>query len=95
LSAAPEQAIDNMTDHFEKIASQHSAGCAQPLRRRYLWAQVLGAALLALIVACGEVKLIEQSAAAGAACGPGGQQGFMRVVDNSLTSGLAPLANLR
>jgi hypothetical protein len=84
-----------MTDHFEKIVSKHSAGCAQPPRRRGLWAQALGAALLALIVACGEVKLIEQTAAAGAACGPGGQGGLVRVVDNSLASGLAPIANLR
>lgn len=81
-----------MTDRFEKIASKHSAGCAQPPRGRRLWAQALGAALLALIVACGELKLIEQTAAAGAA---GGQGGLVRVVDNSLASGLAPIANLR
>ena len=84
-----------MTDHFAKIVSKDAAGCAQPLRGRGLWAQALGAALLALIVACGEVELIQQTAAAGASCGPGGQGGILRVVDNSLASGLAPIAILR
>jgi hypothetical protein len=84
-----------MTDHFEKIVSKGAPACAQPLRRRRLWAQALGAALLALIVACGEVELIEHTAMAGASCGPGGQGGLLRVVDNSLASGLAPIAILR
>ncbi len=84
-----------MSDHFEKIVSNDAAGCAQPLRRGRLWAQALGAAMLALIVACGEVELIEHTAAAGANCGPDGQGGLVRAVDNSLASGLAPIAILR
>ncbi len=84
-----------MADHFEKIVSNDSVGCARPLRTRRLWAQALGAALLALIVACGEVALIKHTAAAGASCGPGGQGGIVRAVDNSLASGLAPIAILR
>ena len=84
-----------MADHFEKIASQDGAGCARPLHRRRLWAQALGAALLALMVAGGEVELIKHAAVAGASCGPGGQGGLVRIVDNSLASGLAPIAILR
>jgi len=84
-----------MADHFEKIVAKDGAGCAQPLRTRRLWVQALGAALLALIVACGEVELIKHTAAAGASCGPGGQGCLVRAVDNSLASGLAPIAILR
>jgi len=84
-----------MADHFETIVSKGAACCAHPPRRRGLWAQALGAAMLALIVACGEVALIKHTAVADASGGPGGQDDLVRAVDNSLASGLAPIAILR
>lgn len=83
-----------MTHKLEKIAANESTACVAPAPRRWA-AHALGAALLVLIVAFGEVKLIEQASAAGASCGIGTQDGLVRIVDSSLASGFAPLAILR
>lgn len=84
-----------MTDTLKKIAPEDSAACAQSPDRRRWAAHAIGAALLALIVAGGEVKLIEQAGATGWSCGIAGNEGLVRIVDNSLASGFAPIANLR
>jgi hypothetical protein len=84
-----------MTDTLDKIAPKNTAGYAQSPGRRRWAAHALGVVLLALIVAGGEVKLIEQAAATGSSCGIAGHDGLVRIVDNGLTSGFAPIANLR
>ncbi len=84
-----------MTDTLKKIAPKNTAGRSQsPDRSRWV-AHAIGAALLALIIAGGEVKLIEQAGATGWSCGIAGNEGLVRIVDNSLASGFAPIANLR
>ena len=84
-----------MTGPLEKLAANEGVGCALPATRRRWATRALGAALLVLSVAFGEVKLIEQASAAGASCGVGAQDGLVRIVDSSLASGFAPLAILR
>jgi hypothetical protein len=74
--------------------TKNTAGCAQPPGRRHWAAHALGVVLLALIVAGGEVKLIEQAAATGSSCDTAAHDGLVRIVDNSLVSGFAPIANL-
>jgi hypothetical protein len=47
-----------------------------------------------LVVACVEVMLIKQAVSSGTAGASGTRDGIVRIVDNSLTSGLAPIAIL-
>jgi hypothetical protein len=47
-----------------------------------------------LVVACVEVMLIKQAVSAGTSSASGARDGIVRIVDNSLASGLAPIAIL-
>ena len=76
-----------MTCTFETIAPKCAAGCVRPTTRRTWVARAAAAMLVALVVAFIEVKLIEHGLAA--------DGGLVRIVDNSLASGLAPIAILR
>jgi len=51
-------------------------------------------ALLVLVVACVEVMLIKQAVSAGTTGANSTRDGIVRIVDSSLTSGLAPIAIL-
>jgi hypothetical protein len=82
-----------MSDTQKKIQPSGAAGCPPPPGRRRLAARALVAALLVLIVAFGEVKLIER-ATAPEANGTGARDGLVHIVDTSLASGLAPIAIL-
>ena len=82
-----------MTDTQKKTQPNSAAGCPPPPGRRRLAARALVAALLVLIVAFGEVKLIER-ATAPEANGTGARDGLVHIVDTSLASGLAPIAIL-
>jgi hypothetical protein len=82
-----------MIDTQKKPQPNSAAGCPPPPGRRRLAARALVAALLVLIVAFGEVKLIER-ATAPEANGTGARDGLVHIVDTSLASGLAPIAIL-
>jgi hypothetical protein len=82
-----------MTDTNERVAPSYAAGCPPPPGRGRVLARALAAALLLLIVACVEVMLIKQAGSAGTT-GANGTDGIVRIVDNSLASGLAPIAIL-
>jgi hypothetical protein len=86
--------IDEMTDTNERVATNYAAGCPPPPGRGRLLARALAAALLMLIVACVEVMLIKQAGSAGTTGANGARDGIVRIVDNSLASGLAPIAIL-
>ena len=81
-----------MTDTLERIPPSRATGCPPPGRGR-LAARALAAAMLVLVVAFGEVKLIDAAAATN--CGTGARAGVVHIVDSSLASGLAPIAILR
>ncbi|MEO8565249.1 MAG: hypothetical protein ABI541_02615, partial [Betaproteobacteria bacterium] len=71
-----------------------AAGCPPPAGRGRLLARALAAALLVLVVACGEVMLIKQAVSSGTTGASGARDGIVRIVDDSLASGLAPIAIL-
>jgi hypothetical protein len=81
-----------MTGTLEKTPSNRAAGCPPPPGRRLVAARALAVALLVLIVAFGEVKLIEQAAASEANRGTGARNELLHIVNSSLVSGLAPIA---
>jgi hypothetical protein len=81
-----------MTDTLERIPPSRAPGCPPPPGRGRVAARALGVATLVLIVAFGEVKLID--AAAETNCGTGAREGLVHIVDSSLASGLAPIAIL-
>jgi len=83
-----------MTDTNEKVTPDRAAGCPPPAGRGRLLARALAAAALVLVVACGEVMLIKQAVSAGTSGASSTRDGIVRVVDNSLASGLAPIAIL-
>lgn len=83
-----------MTAMSEKITPIHAAGCAPSPGPGRLLARALVAALLLLVVACIEVMLIKQAVSIGTSGASGARDGIVRIVDNSLASGLAPIAIL-
>jgi hypothetical protein len=83
-----------MTDILQKIPPNGATGCPPPPGRGRLAARALAATLLLLIVACGEVMLIKQAVSSGTTGASGTRDGIVRIVDNSLASGLAPIAIL-
>jgi hypothetical protein len=84
-----------MTNSVEPIVSKLAARCTPSPARGGWAAHAFGAALLVLLVAGGEVKLIEQAAAAPWNCGVNAPDGLVRIVDIGLASGFAPIAILR
>ena len=83
-----------MTDTNEKVIPGQAAGCPPPPGRSRLLGRALAAALLVLVVACGEIMLIKQAVSSGTTGASGTRDGIVRIVDNSLASGLAPIAIL-
>ena len=83
-----------MTNSVEPIVSKLAARCTPSPARGGWAARAFGAALLVLLVAGGEVKLIEQ-AAAPSNCGVNAPDSLVRIVDIGLASGFAPIAILR
>jgi hypothetical protein len=83
-----------MTDANEKVTPSHAAGCPSPPGRGRLLGRAVAAALLVLVVACGEIILIKQAVSSDATGASGARDGIVRIVDNSLASGLAPIAIL-
>ena len=83
-----------MSTANENLMPNCAAGCPPPAGPRLLLARALAAALLVLVVACVEVMLIKQAVSSGTAGASGARDGIVRIVDNSLTSGLAPIAIL-
>jgi hypothetical protein len=83
-----------MTDTNERVAPSRAAGCPPPPGRGRLIGRALAAALLVLVVACGEIMLIKQAVSSGTTGANGTRDGIVRIVDNSLASGLAPIAIL-
>ncbi|MEP6996840.1 MAG: hypothetical protein ABI900_04280 [Betaproteobacteria bacterium] len=84
-----------MTDRCNTLDAKCNAVCPPPASGRRWAARVVFALVVALAVAVIEAKLIEQVAATGADCGAGAACRVIRIVDNSLASGFAPIANLR
>lgn len=78
----------------QNVIANRAAGCPRPVGRGRLLARALAAALLVLVVACIEVTLIKQAVSAGMSGASGTRDGIVRIVDNSLASGLAPIAIL-
>lgn len=78
----------------ENVMPNRVAGCPPPAGRGRLLARALGAAILVLLVACVEVMLIKQAVSSGTTGASGTRDGIVRIVDNSLASGLAPIAIL-
>jgi len=83
-----------MSAMHEKVTPNPAAGCPPPAGRGRLLARALAVALLVLVVACVEVMLIKQAVSAGTSNASGARDGIVRIVDNSLASGLAPIAIL-
>jgi hypothetical protein len=83
-----------MTDMNAKVTPSRAAGCPPPPGRGRLLARVLAAAALMLVVACVEVMLIRQAVSSGTTGANSTRDGIVRIVDNSLASGLAPIAIL-
>ncbi len=78
----------------EKIPPSRCTGCPPPPGRGHLAARSLAAALLVLLVASVEVVLIKTAVSSGTSGASGTRDGIVRIVDNSLASGLAPIAIL-
>jgi hypothetical protein len=57
--------------------------------------RAIAALLIALAVTVVEIRLIEQVSATGATCDAGAACRVIRIVDSSLASGFAPIANVR
>jgi hypothetical protein len=83
-----------MIDANQKVTPDRAAGCPPPPRRGRVIGRALVAALLVLVVACGEIMLIKQAVSSGTTGANGTRDGIVRIVDNSLASGLAPIAIL-
>jgi hypothetical protein len=83
-----------MTDTNEKVTSSHAAGCPPRPGRGRLLGRALAVALLAVVVACGEIMLIKQAVSSDTTAASGTGDKIVRIVDNSLASGLAPIAIL-
>jgi len=83
-----------MTDTNEKVTPSRTAGCPPPPGRGRLLGRALAVALLVVVVACGEIMLIKQAVSSGTTGASGTRDGIVRIVDNSLASGLAPIAIL-
>jgi hypothetical protein len=79
---------------LEKIPPRRGTGCPPPPGRGRLAARALAWVLLVLLVACGEVVLIKQAVSSGSSGASSTRDGIVRIVDNSLASGLAPIAIL-
>jgi hypothetical protein len=79
---------------LEKIPPSRATGCPPPPGRGRLAARALAAALLVLLVVGGEVVLIKKAVSSGSSGASGMRDGIVRIVDNSLASGLAPIAIL-
>lgn len=83
-----------MSTTFEKIAPNGAKGCPPPPGRGRLAARALAWALLVLLVAFGEVVLIKQAVSSGSSGASSTRDGIVRIVDDSLASGLAPIVIL-
>ena len=83
-----------MSTTFEKIPSNGAKGCPPPLGRGRLAARALAWVLLVLLVACGEVVLIKQAVSSGSSGASSTRDGIVRIVDNTLASGLSPIVIL-
>ena len=83
-----------MNATHEKVAPNYAVGCPPPAGRGRLLARAFAVALLVLVVACVEIMLIKQAVSAGTSNASGTRDGIVRIVDNSLASGLAPIAIL-
>ena len=83
-----------MSAMSQNVVPNRAAGCPPPAGRGRLLARALAAALLVLVVACVEVALIKQAVSAGTSIASGTRDRIVRIVDNGLTSGLAPIAIL-
>jgi hypothetical protein len=83
-----------MTDTNENVTPSHAAGCPPPPGRGRLLGRALAAALLVVVVACGEIMLIKQAVSSGTTGASGTGDKIVSIVDNSLASGLAPIAIL-
>jgi len=79
---------------LEKIPPSRGAGCPPPPGPGRLAVRALAVALLVLLVARGEVVLIKKAVSSGPSGASGTRDGIVRIVDNSLASGLAPIAIL-
>jgi hypothetical protein len=79
---------------LEKIPPSRGAGCPPPPGQGRLAVRALAVALLVLLVARGEVVLIKKAVSSGPIGASGTRDGIVRIVDNSLASGLAPIAIL-
>ena len=84
-----------MSDNCDAIAPQCKAACAPPVQGRLWVARAIVVLLIALAVAVVETSLIEHAVSTGANCDAGAACRVIRIVDNSLASGLAPIANVR
>jgi hypothetical protein len=91
---AEAQGIEKMSTTNENVMPGRPAGCPSPVGRGQLFARALAAVLLVLAVACIEVMLIKQAVSVGTSGASGARDGIVRIVDNSLASGLAPIAIL-
>ena len=83
-----------MTDTTEKVTPDRAAGCPPPPRPGRLIGRALAVALLVLVVACGEIMLIKQAVSSDTTGASATRDGIVHIVDNSLASGLAPIAIL-
>jgi hypothetical protein len=83
-----------MSTTIENAMPNRGRGCPPPVGRGRLLARVLAAVLLVLAVACIEVMLIKQAVSVGTSGASGARDGIVRIVDNSLATGLAPIAIL-
>jgi hypothetical protein len=83
-----------MSTTNQNVIANRAAGCPPPLGPGRLLARTVAAALLVLAVTCVEVMLIKQAVSSGTGSVSGTRDGIVRIVDNSLASGLAPIAIL-
>jgi hypothetical protein len=88
------QGIEKMSAMNQNVMPSRAAGCPSPVGRGRLFARALAAVLLVLAVACIEVMLIKQAVSVGTSGASGARDGIVRIVDNSLATGLAPIAIL-
>jgi hypothetical protein len=79
---------------LEKIPPRRGTGCPPPPGRGRLAARALAWTVLVLLVTCGEVVLIKKAVSSGPTGASGARDGIVRIVDDSLASGLAPIVIL-